>query len=119
MSSDLLDKLTEEAKALPEPEKRILALRLLEGTRPVLEEKREEVDEPSPDVVYRKREYRWMKEHKNEYAGQWVALDGDHLIAHGSSARKVLEEADKLGAKLPFIARVDSPDDLPFTGGWL
>jgi hypothetical protein len=119
MSSELLDRLTEEAKALPEDEKRILALRLLEDTGPVLQEKREDVDESSPDVVYRKREYQWMKEHKDEFAGQWVALDGDHLIAHGSSVRKVLEEADNLGAKLPFIAQVDSPDDLPFTGGWL
>lgn len=117
MSNDLLDKLTEEAKALPEHEKRILASRLLEDSRPALEEKRKDTDEPARDVKYRKREYQWMKEHAEEYAGQWIAIDGDWLIAHGSSARQVLEEADKLGAKLPFIARIESPDDPPF-GGW-
>ena len=28
------------------------------------------------------RELRWLTEHAREYAGQWVALDGDRLIAN-------------------------------------
>lgn len=117
MSSDLFDRLLEEAKALSEQEQRIFALRLLESAGPVLQEQGESACEPSADVKYRKREYQWMKEHQVEYAGQWVALNGDCLIAHGASARQVLEEADKSGAKLPFIARIESPEDPPF-GGW-
>ena len=31
----------------------------------------------------------WIEAHRDEYLGQWVALDGDRLIAHGSDAKKV------------------------------
>ncbi|MBO0860240.1 MAG: hypothetical protein J2P21_17560, partial [Chloracidobacterium sp.] len=34
---------------------------------------------PMPDST---REFKWLSEHAREYAGQWVALDGDRLIAH-------------------------------------
>src|SRR5262245_40712269 len=27
-------------------------------------------------------EYRWIEEHRDEYAGQWVALKGDQLISN-------------------------------------
>jgi hypothetical protein len=117
MSSELLDKLTEEAKALPEQEKRILASRLLEGARPASEEQRENADGPSVDVRYRKREYQWMKEHRDEYPGEHLALEGDKLIAHGKNLRQVMDEADKAGAMEPLFVYVESPDELPF-GGW-
>ena len=116
MSNNLLDSLIEQAKALTEQEQRLLVSHLTQTWRSDSEEKKKAC-ELSADVKYRKREYQWMKEHGDEYAGQWVALEGDCLIARGSSARQVLAEADKVGAKLPFIARVESPDDLPF-GGW-
>ena len=108
MSSHLIDNLLEQAKALTEEERRILASRLIEASASPPVEK-EQTDELSPDVRYRKIEYRWMKEHGDEYTGQWVALEGDRLFAHGSSARQVLEEAERAGAKLPFIARIGSP----------
>jgi|SRR5215813_8435226 len=115
MSNDLVDSLMEQLNALSTQEKRLIASRLMEQAKN--EEQAQILDLPE-EVRYRKREYQWMKEHKAEYAGQWVALEGDTLFAHGSSARQVLEEAKKAGAKIPFIARIDSPDDLYFTGGW-
>lgn len=115
MSSDLVNSLMEQLKALSAPEKRLIASQLMEQADN--EEQAQILDLPE-DVRYRRREYQWIREHKEEYAGQWVALEGDTLYAHGSSARQVLEEAEKAGAKLPFIARVHSPDDLYFTGGW-
>ena len=68
---------------------------------------------PVPDD---KRERQWVKEHKHEYPGQWVALDGDRLIAASFDQMEVLEAARADGAYLPLIIRVPSPDDLPFMG---
>ena len=59
---------------------------------------------------------RWVDEHRDEYLGQWVALDGDRLISHGPDAKKVYEEARATGIQAPFLKRIVK-DDLPF-GGW-
>ncbi len=114
MSNTLVDKLMEQLNALSAQEKRLIASRLIEQAKD--EEQAQVLDLPE-EVRYRKREYLWMKEHEKEYAGQWVALEGDKLYGQGSTARQALTEAKKAGAKMPFIARIDSPDDLPF-GGW-
>jgi hypothetical protein len=63
---------------------------------------------PMPDST---REFRWLSEHAREYAGQWVALDGDRLIAHGPDARDVYAAADADGAYLPLVTRVEDPDN--------
>jgi Family of unknown function (DUF5678) len=59
----------------------------------------------------------WLSEHKNEYAGQWVALDGNRLIGHGASAKEVYALADAAGVENPLVTRVDDPNALPFAGG--
>lgn len=62
------------------------------------------------------RELDWLKAHKSQYAGHWVALDGDQLLASGSDPKSVLAEAKRQGVELPLLVRV--PDsELPF-GGW-
>jgi len=63
------------------------------------------------------RELLWLKEHKHEYVGQWVALDGDRLLSHGTNAREVAEAARAAGVAVPFITQVDPPEEYPF-GGW-
>ena len=63
------------------------------------------------------REREWLKEHRHEYIGQWVALDGDRLISHGTNAREVSEAARAAGVTTPFLAHIDPDDELPF-GGW-
>jgi uncharacterized phage-associated protein len=62
-------------------------------------------------------EMRWIAEHGREYAGQWVALDGDRLVGHGRSAREVYEAARDAGVQLPLVVRIE-PDDQPPFGGW-
>jgi hypothetical protein len=69
-----------------------------------------------PDVECR-AERQWLKEHGRQYAGQWVALDGERLIAHGVDAREVFAAVREAGLRSPFVTRVDAPEDLPF-GGW-
>ncbi len=59
---------------------------------------------------------RWMSEHAQEYGGQWVALDGDRLIAHGDNAEAVFAAADEDGAYLPVITFLPPLDAPPFAG---
>lgn len=59
---------------------------------------------------------RWMNEHAREYGGQWVALDGDRLIAHGENAEEVFAAADADGAYLPLVTYIQPADAPPFAG---
>lgn len=59
---------------------------------------------------------KWLREHQHEYAGQWVALDGERLIGHGASAKEVYAIADAAGVELPLVTRVDDPHAPPFAG---
>jgi len=68
---------------------------------------------PMPDPEPNRR---WMNEHSHEYGGQWVALDGDRLIAHGENAEEVFAAADADGAYLPLITFILPADAPPFVG---
>jgi hypothetical protein len=70
---------------------------------------------PIPQPDYRPA-LRWLAEHAREYAKQWVALDGDRLIAHGSEARAVYAAAQADGAYLPLVTLVEDPDAPPYIG---
>lgn len=58
------------------------------------------------------REMRWLAEHQREYVGQWVALDGDRLIAASFNHEEVAAAADADGAHLPLFAYIDDPDKM-------
>lgn len=62
-------------------------------------------------------EMRWLAEHREEYAGQWVALKGGRLLSHGTDAKAVYQAARKLGIESPVVVQIESSDELPF-GGW-
>lgn len=74
----------------------------------------EDENEPDPS---RCLERQWLREHSEEYAGQYVALWGDTLVAHGPDARKVLAEARAAGRWRALLTRVEAPNELP-SGGW-
>ncbi len=61
----------------------------------------------------------WIAEHRAEYAGEWVAMDGARLVAHGTDARAVADRARQLGVSVPFLHRVDAEEPAAFWGGWL
>ncbi|MGI8494391.1 MAG: DUF5678 domain-containing protein, partial [Pyrinomonadaceae bacterium] len=63
-----------------------------------------------------KRALQWIEEHKEEYDGKFVVLDGDKLVVCGDNSKLVYEEARAKGYKSPFLTRVKAKD-LPF-GGW-
>jgi mono/diheme cytochrome c family protein len=67
-----------------------------------------------PKYIDRSREQQWLREHGQEFTGQWVALDGNCLICHGANAREVYEGARKSGVKRPLVVEVEKESGLPF-----
>jgi hypothetical protein len=63
-----------------------------------------------------KKEMKWLREHRAEYANQWVALDEDRLISAGHSAKDVHAAAKDAGVPDALIVLVEPPDTLPFAG---
>lgn len=63
---------------------------------------------PMPEGSY--RALRWVVEHAREYAGQWVALDGDHLIAHSPKHDEVWAAVQASSVHLPLVTFVEDPD---------
>jgi hypothetical protein len=51
--------------------------------------------------------------------GEWVALEGDEVVAHGADGKAVYESARAQGISSPFLFHVSEPDSTPFAGGWL
>lgn len=62
---------------------------------------------------------RWLNKNRREYMGQWVALDGDRLIANGQTAKEVYSKSKAEGVKVPFVDLVQEEETAPFSGGWL
>ena len=61
-------------------------------------------------------ELEWLAREAGAFAGQWVALQGGQLIAHGARLATVSAAARAAGIAEPFFASVPEKD-LPF-GGW-
>jgi Family of unknown function (DUF5678) len=59
---------------------------------------------------------KWIDEHRQEFDGQFVLLDGDKLLAHGKDAKPLYAEARSKGIETPLLHRVKA-NELPF-GGW-
>ena len=58
-------------------------------------------------------EQEWLRAHGPEYSGQWVALNGDELLSHGSDARGVRDEARAKGVQTPLMVHIPDEPDLP------
>jgi len=72
-----------------------------------------------PDASRSADSLRWLHENRDKYLGQWVALDGDHLIASGATAKEDYSKAKTEGVEIPFVELVTEEQREPFTGGWL
>lgn len=67
------------------------------------------------------RENAWLREHKNEYRGQWVVLDGDRLVGHTTDTDTlvaIVERARLEGVEAPFVERINE-DPEPIWMGWV
>ncbi|HYE71759.1 MAG TPA: DUF5678 domain-containing protein [Blastocatellia bacterium] len=70
---------------------------------------------PPVEFLDRTLEYEWLARHQLKYVGQWVALSGNQLIAHGQTAKEVFARAQELRVKRPLVLLVEDPN-LPFAG---
>jgi predicted DNA-binding antitoxin AbrB/MazE fold protein len=68
-------------------------------------------------VNERREELQWLASESGPYPGEWVALDGSRLIAHGEKLAAVRAAAKAAGVVEPLFARVPRDKDIPF-GGW-
>lgn len=60
---------------------------------------------------YRSREMAYYLEHPERFEhliGQWVAVEGQTIIAHGVDTVEVVSQARLKGVKVPFVFRVES-----------
>lgn len=115
MSTNTFDAVLRQVELLPPAQQRqlvrIIEERQEQSTKPPLDKR-----VPCEPMKDRTRELVWIEQHRHEYAGQWVALDGDRLIA-ASPIRAEISVAIKAdGAELPLIDRIPSPDEPPFMG---
>ena len=94
-----------------------LALSEHQRVRLTVDERTEPLSwQSSEPVNERREEMLWLAKESASYAGEWVALDGNRLVAHGPKLAAVSAAARAAGVVEPFFASV--PDnDLPF-GGW-
>jgi antitoxin (DNA-binding transcriptional repressor) of toxin-antitoxin stability system len=60
-------------------------------------------------------ELRWLALNRERYAGRWVALDGDTLLAVGGSAQEVYAAVANHG-RTPLVTRVEPEDEFSFAG---
>lgn len=65
---------------------------------------------PSPNIE-------WLKAHRAEVAGKYVALENGELIAVGATLREVDQAAKQKGAKKPLLTYVAREDE-ELWAGW-
>jgi predicted DNA-binding antitoxin AbrB/MazE fold protein len=72
--------------------------------------------ESAEPTDHSRAELDWLANESRHFAGEWVALDGNRVVAHGPKLAAVKAAAQAAGVSQPFFASVPD-DDLPF-GGW-
>ena len=103
----VLDEIVEKVPILTDEERRALIL-LLKA-----EERKAEFDagrNPSPNIE-------WLKLHRSEVAGKYVALENGELVAEGKTLREVDREAKRKGAEKPLLTYVAREDE-EIWAGW-
>ena len=74
-------------------------------------------DESQAAERKRQQHMEWMKAHREEYAGQYVALDGDRLAGQGRTLAEAHQQARQNGVNNPFLVRLTSENEV-LCGGW-
>jgi hypothetical protein len=65
-------------------------------------------------IVDLSKEREWVRQHRDEYRGRWVVLDGDRLIGHAATAAEAtvfVEQARAEGVRSPYIKLIPLDDE--------
>ena len=71
-----------------------------------------------PDKTLRLKRMQWLKTHREEYGGQYVALDGDTLVAVGRSFSIARGTAQAAGKPNAFVTYLPKHEEIAEWGGW-
>ncbi|MCI0338043.1 MAG: DUF5678 domain-containing protein [Acidobacteria bacterium] len=115
MATTTLEQVIEAVRQLPLEDRRRLQEWLAKQERRDAEPQQQNENLHQDDEKFR-RALQWVEEHRDEYLGQWVVLDGNRLISHGPDGKKVYDEARAAGIQIPFLKHIIK-EELPF-GGW-
>jgi len=55
------------------------------------------------------KDMKWLGEHRKEYAGKWVAVYEDRLVASSDTAAEVFAEMDRAGLPQSLVTFVEEP----------
>ncbi len=112
-----LEQIIDEARLLSAAEKRKLRQVLdLELEQMKAQDRALPTHSANGDDETRDRRLEWLKSHREEYAGQYVALAGDVLVGHGPTIREAHEQAKQKGVENPFLVRLTSESEVLFAG---
>ena len=62
-------------------------------------------------------EMEWIRQNRESYRGQFVALSEGQLVAAGAKEREVWEAAKRAQVSVPFLAYIETTAEETF-GGW-
>ncbi len=65
---------------------------------------------PGASVEERQRHLAWLKAHREQYSGQYVALDGDRLVGNGLTMFEAVAQARENDCSHPFVAYLLAKD---------
>jgi len=76
---------------------------------------RKRIGGPGSGAARERAEFRWLALNRQQYAGRWVALDGNTLLAVGDTARDVYAAiASHEGT--PLVTRIEAEGEAYFAG---
>ncbi|MBL8186409.1 MAG: hypothetical protein JNK38_00290 [Acidobacteria bacterium] len=64
-------------------------------------------------------ERQWISHHRDQFRGQFVALAGDRLLAHGADEGEVIDQARLAGFPSPFVTYIETEAEEHYLSGWL
>ncbi len=118
MSVITVESILQQVEQLPPPEQR--RLRALLKNEPTPAPTKEPLDQRLPNRPWPERDaaMNWLREHAHEYRGQWVALAGDRLVAHGPDRAEVRAAQHAAGWENSqvLLHRIAAADEPPFMG---
>lgn len=104
----VLDEIVEQTKQLSDEDRdKLMQILQEQKNKPQQTESQGYV---SPDTI-------WIKEHHDEYAGNYVALQDGELVAYGKTIKEADTKAKAKGVKNPLLHYIPASDEEVW-GGW-
>ncbi len=124
MSTNIQELYANSVRPLPDAERRQLANLILAELPPPAKTNgnpQDEVLEQTPlESVTAKRQKAidWIKTHRAEYGGMYVALDGNTLLGTGRNYVEAMRAARAAGVEKALVDYVHPPEYVGSMGGW-